>query len=180
MNIKDLEDEIYKIDGFTVSVIGDDDIFLKEYYKREYNRDGKKTVSDWKDRFKKRYPGFLITAHKGNGEIAHGNMLVGNLRSSYDIEQLRHEIGRIKLELEYASPKNNQVPDPYKILDIDKTRDLSEVKAAYRRMCQQFHPDKVNPSGLHHDFMEFAKQRMQEINSAYDEIKNDLCDEVND
>lgn len=177
MSFQDLEDQVYNTEGFTVSISGKALKVPQDYFKRAFSKDGSNSVSEWKQRFEKRYPGLSITAHKGNGESAHGNMLIGNLRSSYALSLLRREIESLKLELEYYKQvedveevEGENEKDPFVILGVEKGCDLSEAKAAYRRKCQSFHPDKV-PAQLHSDFSEFANKRTQEIIWAYTEIK---------
>lgn len=55
--------------------------------------------------------------------------------------------------------------DPYKVLGVSPDASDEEIKKAYRRLAMQYHPDR-NP-----DNPEAAK-KMQQINDAYDRIKN--------
>jgi molecular chaperone DnaJ len=52
------------------------------------------------------------------------------------------------------------VRDPYDILGIDRSATQDEIKAAFRRLAMQHHPDK-NPGD------ESAQQRFKEVNAAY-------------
>ena len=57
------------------------------------------------------------------------------------------------------------VSDPYKVLGLSPGASDEEVKAAYRKLAKKYHPD-LNPGN------ERAAERMNEINAAYDQIKN--------
>ena len=55
--------------------------------------------------------------------------------------------------------------DPYQILGIPRDASDEEIKQAYRRLARKYHPD-LNPGDA------AAAKKMQEINDAYDRIKN--------
>ena len=55
--------------------------------------------------------------------------------------------------------------DPWQVLGVSRTATDEEIKAAYRKLAHQYHPD-LNPGD------EAAAKHMQEINAAYDQIKN--------
>ena len=55
--------------------------------------------------------------------------------------------------------------DPYKVLGVSPDATDDEIKQAYRRLAKKYHPDR-NPGDP------VAAQKMQEINDAYDRIKN--------
>ena len=58
--------------------------------------------------------------------------------------------------------------DPYSILGIYSDATDEEVKAAYRNMARKYHPDNYDDDN---PLKELAKEKMQEINAAYDEIQ---------
>lgn len=57
------------------------------------------------------------------------------------------------------------IDDPYKVLGVSRDASDDEIKRAYRRLAKQYHPDR-NPGDA------AAAQKMQEINAAYEQIKN--------
>lgn len=57
------------------------------------------------------------------------------------------------------------ISDPYKVLGISPNASDEEIKQAYRRLAKKYHPD-LNPGD------KVAAQKMQEVNAAYEQIKN--------
>jgi DnaJ like chaperone protein len=57
----------------------------------------------------------------------------------------------------------------YKILEITKDATDEELKKAYRKMAVKYHPDKVSQLG--EDVENAAKEKFQQLNAAYEQIK---------
>ena len=57
----------------------------------------------------------------------------------------------------------------FAILGLAPGANFSEIKAAYRKLSMQYHPDKVGHLG--EEFKKVAEEKMKEINSAYDFLK---------
>ena len=55
--------------------------------------------------------------------------------------------------------------DPYEVLGVPHGASEDEIKTAYRRLAKKYHPD-LNPGDP------TAAQKMNEVNEAYDRIKN--------
>ncbi len=58
--------------------------------------------------------------------------------------------------------------DPYAVLGIEKNATDEQVKEAYRELARKYHPDRYADNPL----SDLAKEKMQEINEAYDSIMN--------
>jgi DnaJ like chaperone protein len=59
----------------------------------------------------------------------------------------------------------------YKILEIDKSASVEEIKKAYRKMAMKYHPDKVHHLGP--EYLKDAQEKFRKINEAYEQIKKE-------
>lgn len=57
------------------------------------------------------------------------------------------------------------VNDPYQVLGVSPDASDEEIKSAYRKLAKKYHPD-LNPGDAE------AAKKMQQINAAYEQIKN--------
>jgi len=61
----------------------------------------------------------------------------------------------------------------YKILNCTPANSDQEIKASYKKLVKDFHPDTVISKGLPEEFVQFATVRFQEIQEAYENIRKD-------
>lgn len=60
--------------------------------------------------------------------------------------------------------------DPYKILGVSRDLSDDDLKAAYRKLVRETHPDKLIAEGLPEELIELANDRLAAINDAYDQV----------
>lgn len=58
--------------------------------------------------------------------------------------------------------------DPYTALEIPRDAEEEQIKTAYRKLANKYHPDKVLHLG--EEFRELAEKRFKEIQKAYKEL----------
>ncbi len=63
--------------------------------------------------------------------------------------------------------------DAYEILGVDKDSSDDDVKAAYRKLARENHPDMLMAKGMPQEFIELANEKLAKINDAYDRIKSE-------
>lgn len=61
--------------------------------------------------------------------------------------------------------------DPYAVLGVSRTAGDDEIKAAYRRLIRENHPDTLVAKGMPPEFVQVANERMAAINAASDQIE---------
>jgi DnaJ like chaperone protein len=61
--------------------------------------------------------------------------------------------------------------DPYEILGTSRSASDAEIKAAYRRLAREYHPDRLIGEGLPQEFVDLATEKLAAINDAYDRVR---------
>ncbi|WP_067146851.1 TerB family tellurite resistance protein [Pseudotamlana agarivorans] len=59
----------------------------------------------------------------------------------------------------------------YKVLEIDKSATVDEIKKAYRKMAKKYHPDKVIHLGPAHQ--KGAEEKFRQVQAAYEQIQKE-------
>jgi len=72
--------------------------------------------------------------------------------------------------MQNITPKAN-INDAYKLLGVKQSDEMSVIKKAYRKLVRQYHPDIIKSQGKSEAYMKEATQKTQEINQAYEMIK---------
>jgi DnaJ like chaperone protein len=91
--------------------------------------------------------------------------------------RLQYLLGRYQAEARFAkrprqaAPKADTLQDAYQLLGVEAGCSESELKKAYKKQMAQHHPDKLMSQGLPAEMMELAKRKTQDIQAAYEIIK---------
>jgi DnaJ like chaperone protein len=62
-------------------------------------------------------------------------------------------------------------PDPYAVLEVSPDAPLEEVRAAWRRIARDCHPDRLMARGLPEEAIEIGQKRLAAANAAWEAIR---------
>ncbi|MGL6027549.1 MAG: DnaJ domain-containing protein, partial [Vibrio sp.] len=65
----------------------------------------------------------------------------------------------------------DHLADAYELLGVTDSSSAQEIKRAYRKLMNEHHPDKLMAKGLPPEMMNMAKEKSQQIQSAYELIR---------
>lgn len=114
----------------------------------------------------------LINQAKTRRKNEHQDMFTGQGRYHNANQQKHHQFNQHKWNNQQQTNKNQNSSNwqefddeswAYKTLGLDKTASFEEVKKQYKKLAMQYHPDRNKEIN--------AKNKMVEINQAYDYIK---------
>jgi DnaJ like chaperone protein len=98
----------------------------------------------------------------------------GHVHSS-EVEEIHRISGYLGIRMaDFESIKAMFYKDvyaAYKILEVTPDANEEEIKKAYRKMANKYHPDKVSHLGA--EFQKAAKEKFQEVQAAYAQIKKE-------
>lgn len=83
-----IEKRIFDVEGFQVDITNNgrnsrDDLVLPKQYEAARMSKNSMTVSVWKDKFKKQYPGYDAIVYKNDGSKASGQTKLSTVRDTY-------------------------------------------------------------------------------------------------
>ncbi len=119
----------------------------------------------------RRHPAVLEKLLDSLFHIARGDGVIGPQEIGY----LR-EVARIfgLSEAQFTRIRDAHVradgADPYVLLGVTRRHSNAEIKAAYRRLIRETHPDRLTAEGMPKEFVDMATQRLAAINAAYDRV----------
>ncbi|WP_100656075.1 co-chaperone DjlA [Alteromonas flava] len=127
----------------------------------------------------------LIQACFSDGQLSQAeyNVLVKVAKAAgFRRQELDYLIRMYEAEVRFrqAGPRQNRSQsyneqqrsaDAYQILGVAPNADHATIKKAYRKLMSAHHPDKLMSKGLPEQAMQVAKQKAQDIQQAYEYIK---------
>ena len=118
--------------------------------------------------------GFLIQLAFIDGEVSKSEEeILGTIAEAMEFDPNAYHAIFDKFEkmMQNIQPKAN-INDAYKLLGVSESDDMSVIKKAYRKLVRQYHPDIIKSQGKDEAYMQKATAKTQEINQAYEMIKD--------
>ena len=122
---------------------------------------------------KQQFMGFLIQLAFVDGEVSKSEeAILGIIAEALEFDpNMYHSIfDKFEQMMKNVQPQNS-IEDAYKLLGVNAADDMATIKKAYRKLVRQFHPDIVKSQGKGEAYMQEATAKTQEINQAYEMIK---------
>ena len=88
-----------------------------------------------------------------------------NAQSFYHHQRHSFERNNGSSEKDEHGPSESPSKDPYSVLNVPRNASPEEIKNAYRKLVNKYHPDKVFHLG--EEFRKLAEKRFKEIEEAY-------------
>ena len=70
-----------------------------------------------------------------------------------------------------SDPYVKRAKNPYDVLGLKEGAPFDEVKKRYRELVKKYHPDILMGRGESEEMIEKSTRKLQEINEAYETIK---------
>ncbi|PIW51472.1 MAG: molecular chaperone DjlA [Zetaproteobacteria bacterium CG12_big_fil_rev_8_21_14_0_65_54_13] len=137
----------------------DDDFTIYDYAKQYRQIAGNTQMCEMVYRL------LFAVAYADNDLHVEEDAILREIPSHLGLDSAQYQIFKEEFHGQHAD-----VSESYKILGCEPASSDSEVKRAYRKLCMDYHPDKIAAKGLPEGFMKFAEQQMHLINDAYKTI----------
>lgn len=69
------------------------------------------------------------------------------------------------------APQENLIKKYTQVLGVSEDASMSEIKKAYRKLVKEYHPDKLSSGSVPPEYIEFANQKIRDINEAYEYLE---------
>ena len=118
---------------------------------------------------------FLIQlAFVDNGISAEEEKVLRDIVQELNITPEQYDAIVTKFENMMKNKQQTMSPkEAYEILGVKESDDINTVKKTYRKLIRQYHPDIISSQDKGETYMEEATAKTQEINQAYQVIKDE-------
>lgn len=119
------------------------------------------------------FMGFLIQLAFVDGEVSESEEdILQTIAQGFEFDpDTYHAIfDQFEQMMQNVTPTAN-IEDAYKLLGVSESDDMGVIKKAYRKLVREYHPDIIKSQNKSDAYMQEATAKTQEINQAYEMIK---------
>ncbi len=156
-------------------------VIMKEIFNEEKQRtdDTKQIARDLNLKLgasvlkKRQFFEFLVQlAFIDSGISSDEDKVLREIISELNISTAEYEAIISKFEnMKNAKPESMGAAKAYEILGVKESDDMDTIKKAYRKLIREYHPDIISSQDKDESYIEEATVKTQEINQAYQVIK---------
>ncbi|NQY20231.1 MAG: TerB family tellurite resistance protein [Campylobacteraceae bacterium] len=123
----------------------------------------------------RQFVGFLIQlAFVDNGISKEEEKVLRDIVQELNITSAQYDAIVRKFENIMKNKQQTMSPKKaYEILGVKESDDMNTIKKTYRKLIRQYHPDIISSQDKGETYMEEATAKTQEINQAYQTIKDE-------
>jgi DnaJ like chaperone protein len=123
---------------------------------------------------RRRYVSFLIQlAYIDSGIGTEEERLLRQIVQALQMPASEYEAILKQFTSKMSAKQNSMnIDDACKILGVNKDDDMESIKKRYRKLVREYHPDIIKSQDKDENYMEEATAKTQEINQAYQVIKD--------
>jgi DnaJ like chaperone protein len=113
----------------------------------------------------------LFTIARADGAVTNGELdFLSRTHRAFRLEQRAWDRARGSMPPRQSGPDE---PDAYTILGVPRSATAEEVRATWRRLMRENHPDSLAARGVPAEFIARANDKVARINAAWDRIKRE-------
>ena len=119
------------------------------------------------------FMGFLIQLAFVDGEVSKSEEdILSTIAEALEFDpKVYHAIfDRFESMMKEMKPQDT-LEDAYKVLGVSPNDNMDTIKKAYRKLIRKYHPDIIKSQGKDESYMQEATKKTQQINQAYEMIK---------
>ena len=155
-------------------------IILKEIFNEEKERDDDtKEIAQSLNKLlgrsilkRRQFVGFLIQLAFSGGMSSDEDRVLREIVTELNITPDEYSAMLLKFENMLKNKQGSMsLVEAYKILGVNDSDDINAIKKTYRKLVRQYHPDIIKSQDKDEAYMEDATAKTQEINQAYEIIK---------
>ncbi len=72
---------------------------------------------------------------------------------------------------DFGQSRENLVNKYCQVLGVSEEANMTEIKKAYRKLVKEYHPDKLASESMPEDYVNFANEKIRQINEAYEYLR---------